>query len=128
MQTDGHFINGRIEKDEARIQQDCYVWFHNSFPELRGLLCYNLNNSKNMVDGALNKSKGLVKGRSDMEFNYMGVTTFIELKTPNGFQSQEQKEWQKKIELQGFKYHIVRNLEEFQKVIEDVLQHTKILE
>jgi hypothetical protein len=81
-----------------------------------------------MVDGALNKSKGLVKGRSDMEFNYMGVTTFIELKTPNGFQSQEQKEWQKKIELQGFKYHIVRNLEEFQKVIEDVLRHTKILE
>jgi len=29
-----------MKVSEDKIQTDCYIWFHNNHPELRGLLCY----------------------------------------------------------------------------------------
>ena len=102
---------------EDKIHQDCYVWFHNTYPHLRGLLCYNLNNSKNRVDGARNKAKGLIAGRSDLVLYYSGKAYMIEMKTPDGDQEPAQKIWEQKITAQGFQYHICRSLAEFQTLI-----------
>lgn len=102
---------------EDRIQYDCYMWFHDTYPELRGLLCYNLNNSRNKIQAMMDKGKGLQKGRADMVLYFNGVATMIELKTPTGTQEPYQRIWQAKIEAAGFKYHLVRSLEEFQKII-----------
>lgn len=102
---------------EDKIHQDCYVWFHNTYPHLRGLLCYNLNNSKNKIDGARNKAKGLIAGRSDMVFYYYGNAYMIEFKNEEGTQSPGQREWQTLITAQGFQYHICRSLAEFQTLI-----------
>ena len=107
---------------EERIQTDCYVYFHNTFPEHRGLLCYNLNNSKNKIDGARNKAMGIQKGRSDLVLYWQGSAVMIEMKTPTGEQSPEQIEWQRKVEEQGFEYHLARSLEEFQKIILTILK------
>ena len=107
---------------EDRIHTLCYVFFHNTYPHLRGLLCYNLNNSKNKIDGNRNKAKGLRKGRSDLTLYYRGRTYFIEIKTPTGEQSLEQIEWQRKVEEQGFEYFIVRSLPEFQQLIFTILK------
>ena len=60
---------------------------------------------------------GLRKGRADMEFNIWGKTYFIEMKTPDGIQTPEQKEWQKLVEAHGFEYYICKGLEEFKKII-----------
>ena len=79
---------------EDKIQSDCYVWFHNTYPTMRGLLCYNLNNSKNKIDGARNKAKGLVAGRSDMVLYYQSKAYMIEFKTQDGTQSIGQREWE----------------------------------
>lgn len=106
---------------EDKLHQDCYVFFHNAYPDLRGLLCYNLNNSKNKIDGSRNRAKGLQQGRSDLELNYKGRTFFIELKTENGFQSPEQKAWQILVESHGFEYYIVRSLAEFQQLLSKIL-------
>ena len=106
-----------MKEAEERIQSQCYVWFHNTYTELRGLLCYNLNNSKNAIDGAKNKALGLQKGRSDLVFYYSGKAFMIEMKVEKGVQSVGQKEWQKKIEGQGFNYYIVRSLEDFKVLI-----------
>lgn len=103
--------------NEDRLQYDCYMWFHDKYPELRGLLCYNLNNSRNKIQAMMDKGKGLQKGRSDLVFYYRGVATMIELKTDTGVQSKDQIEWQSKIEAAGFRYHIIKSLEEFQKLI-----------
>ena len=103
--------------NESRLQFNCYMWFHNTFPELRGLLCYNLNNSRNAIQASTDKGLGLQKGRSDMVFYYAGGAVMIEFKIDSGRQSKEQVEWQFKIEKAGFKYHIVRSLEEFQQLI-----------
>ena len=87
---------------EERIQTFCYMWFHNTFPEYRGLLCCNLNNSKNKIDGARNKGMGLQKGRSDLVLYWQAKAHHIEMKTPTGEQSLEQIEWQRKVEAQCF--------------------------
>jgi hypothetical protein len=107
---------------EDKIHQDCYVWFHNTYPHLRGLLCYNLNNSRNKVDGARNKAKGLIAGRSDMVLYYQSKAYMIEMKTPDGSQQPAQKEWQQLITAQSFQYHICRSLSEFQSLITCILK------
>lgn len=107
---------------ENKLHQDCYVWFHNTYPNLRGLLCYNLNNSKNKIDGARNKAKGLIAGRSDMVLYYQSNAFMIEFKTSDGSQSQGQKEWAALVKSQGFQYHIIRSLEEFKLLILNLLK------
>ena len=106
---------------EESLHARCYLWFHSEFPELRGLLCYNLNNSRNKIQAMMDKGKGLQKGRSDMVFYYKGTATMIEFKIETGRQSKDQIEWQKRIELAGFKYYIIRSLEEFQELIKKQL-------
>ncbi len=106
-----------MDKTEGRIQADCALWAWNDKPETRGLICYNLGNSKNKIDGARNKAMGLVKGRADMVFYWKGTATMIEFKDKDGVQSKEQIEWQSKVEAHGFKYFICRSLDEFKKII-----------
>ena len=110
------------KQSEDKIQSDCYVWFHNTYPHLRGLLCYNLNNSKNKIDGARNKAKGLIAGRSDMVLYYQSNAFMIEFKTSDGSQSAGQKEWEALVISQGFQYHIIRSLEKFQMLILNLLK------
>jgi hypothetical protein len=107
---------------EDKLHQDCYVWFHNTYPTMRGLLCYNLNNSKNKIDGARNKAKGLIAGRSDMVLYYQSTAFMIEFKTSDGVQSAGQKEWQSLVASNGFQYHIIRSLPEFQSLLLSILK------
>ena len=105
---------------EIQIQAACYLWFHNEFPADRGLLCYNLGNSKNAIDGNKNKTLGLQAGRSDLVYYFAGKANMIEIKDATGRQSEKQKEWQWLVEANGFKYYICRSLEEFKVIIEHI--------
>jgi len=112
-----------MNKAEDRIQQEIVQWFNNTYPSLRGLLCYNLNNSQNAIDGNRNKMKGLIAGRSDLVLYYAGRAYMIELKTLKGRQADEQKVWQKLIESHGFMYFIIKDLKEFQQLVtEKIIQ------
>ena len=106
---------------EHRLQYDCYRWFHNTYPELRGLLCSNLSNSKNKIDGNRNKAMGLQAGRSDLTFYFKGNAYHIEMKTEIGKQAPEQIKWEALIKSQLFPYSIVRSLEEFQTLIKSII-------
>ena len=107
-----------MEAGEDRLQAEAYQWFHNTYPELRGLLNYNFNNSRNKIEGAKNKAMGLQAGRSDMVLYLKGKAFMIEWKTPKGKQQGKQKDWQELIEKQGFSYFIVRSLDEFKTLIQ----------
>lgn len=109
--------------NEDRIQQECYLWFHNTFPHFRGLLCYNLNNSANKIQATKNKGMGLQKGRSDMVFYYNGKAYMIEMKTEKGTQKIDQIKWQSVVESQGFTYRIARSKDDFQKIIFHILDN-----
>ena len=108
-------------KSEARIQQEIVMFFNNEYPELRGCLCYNNNNSVGGLRGKLNKFLGVVKGRSDMVLYYKGFSVMIELKTEKGRQSDSQSAWQYLMINQGFRYYIIRSLEEFKELITKII-------
>jgi hypothetical protein len=108
-------------KSESRIQQEIVIHFNNKYPELRGCLCYNNNNSIGSYRGKVNKYLGIIKGRSDMVLYYHKVAYHIELKTDTGTQRKDQKTWENLMFIQGFDYHIVRSLEEFIELIEKII-------
>lgn len=102
---------------EERLQTEMYMWYHNTFPDFRGLLCCNYNNSVNKIAGSRNKGMGIQRGRSDLVLYWQGIASHVEVKTPTGEQSDAQIAWQKLIESQGFSYYVVRSLQEFQSLI-----------
>lgn len=87
------------------------------FPEFAGLL-YAVPNGgrRDAVTGAKLKAEGVVPGVADLCLDvarkgWHGLR--IELKTPNGRQSDAQKKWQAAVEMQKYRYEIVRNIEDF---------------
>lgn len=107
---------------EGKIQSKCVAWFWNEYPEYRGLLFHipNEGNRESKTDGAYRKALGLVAGVSDLMLlvacgPFHGLC--IEMKTEIGRQSDVQKEWQLKVEKQGYKYILVRSFEVFQAEI-----------
>jgi hypothetical protein len=107
-----------MEKSEAAIQSECFMWFWNTYPNERGFLHANNNNSFNAVKGNQNKAMGVVAGVADMEYLATdGQMVFIEMKTPNGSQDPKQRLFQVKVESRGARYVIIRSLKEFQALM-----------
>jgi len=103
---------------EEKIQSDCYKWFHNTFPDERKMLFHVDNNSWNNVIGAKKKALGVCSGVSDMIYILpFGQVAFLECKTEDGTQSDEQKLFQLKVMERGHIYLIFRNLDEFKAII-----------
>lgn len=62
-----------------------------------------------------------IPGEPDLTlFTKTGKTIFIEIKTPTGRQSAEQKHFQKIVEGYGFRYIIMRSVEDARKLIREV--------
>jgi hypothetical protein len=114
---DKKFVTSEKKMTEARIQQECYMWFHNSFPELRGLFFRIKNEDHNAISGARNKSTGVVSGVADTCLLIpKGDPIFIEFKTETGKQSDAQKNWESIVNFAGFRYEIIKSLAEFQEL------------
>ena len=108
---------------EDRIQQECYLWFHNTYPHLRGLLFAVPNGGARAAQEAKKfKLTGVVSGVSDMLFMYQGKTYCLELKTEKGYQSKNQKKWQDTVVNEGFDYIIIRDLTKFKRVINFIVE------
>jgi hypothetical protein len=104
---------------EARLMQECYIFFHNNYPQYRGLLFRIVNESTSRITGARNKATGTVPGVSDMILLLpdSGGPIALEFKTAIGTQSETQSNWQRTIEKQGYRYYIIRSLEGFKKTL-----------
>lgn len=118
----------------------CVRWFNLQWPQYRGLLFAVPNGgARNLVTAAKLKAEGVTPGVADLlllvpKFTrhyitsgdaYVGVTIHglaMEMKTKKGSQSPAQKEWQKKVEAAGYRYVIVRSVEQFIKEINDYLK------
>lgn len=113
---------------EGKIQASCVAWMHNTYPEYRGLY-FAVQNENSRADsnastGAIRRAVGVVSGVSDTilliprgKWNALCV----EFKTEVGRQSDTQVEWQRKVEAQGYRYEVIRSLEEFKKLIVEYL-------
>ena len=107
---------------EARIQQECFQWHWNTYPNDRKRLFLIHNTPKNAIDGARLRSMGLLAGVSDMIFLRQNQPPLcIEFKTETGTQQAVQKDWQAIAESTGAEYVIIRSLSEFQALFRIIL-------
>jgi hypothetical protein len=103
----------------------CVRYFNYQYPAYRGLLFAVPNGgARSKATAGRLKAEGVVAGVSDLLFlvprgKYHGLC--LETKTPKGRQSPEQKEWQKRVEGQGFLYKIYRNFDEFRTILDKFL-------
>jgi hypothetical protein len=85
--------------------------------------------SRNKIEAAKLKATGVTPGVSDLIFllpRHGFPNLVIEMKTPTGSQSPEQKAWQKEVEAAGSKYVICRTVDEFIATINNYLDHENI--
>lgn len=103
--------------EEHRIQSACVKWFRLQYPKMRKILFSVPNGGRrDIATGTKLKEEGSVSGVSDLIFlkrNRFYSSLCIEMKTPDGIQSLEQKEWQREAEAAGNKYAICRSVDDF---------------
>lgn len=111
---------------EHKLQAACVRWYRLQYPKMKHNLFAVPNGSKrDVIIGAKLKEEGVLAGVADLillKSNRFYGALLIEMKTPEGCQSDTQKEWQQKITNDGFKYVIVRSLEDFQREVKQYLE------
>ena len=108
--------------NEDIIQSEIYKWYHNKF-------CTKLSKTKHIIFSVPNgafvskiqamklKATGLMAGVSDLIILRQNEAIFVEVKTDVGRQSDKQKSFQEQVESLGFRYILVRSLEDFKTQI-----------
>ncbi len=102
---------------EARIQQNCWIWYKNNF-------CLNHHNPKHIIFAVPNDSSskeetmrklatGMLAGVSDLIIVQPNRVIFIEVKTDSGTQQPNQKQFESDVKDLGFEYYVVRSLDQF---------------
>lgn len=118
---------------ESAIQISCVQWLWNNHEETRGLYVaipnensrsvYE-NKKQQLMSGSIRKNMGVMAGCADTALfmprgGYHAL--FIEFKTEIGWQSDAQKSFQQNVEAQGYKYILIRSLEEFKQKVTEYL-------
>lgn len=109
-----------MKQTEEQLQAECFLWYYNKYrfdPIYSKMLHHNDNNSYNKVVGARKKALGVVSGVSDFELTTFRQVHYIEMKIPDGKQSDEQKVFQFQVESLGFPYIILYSFVDFQNYI-----------
>jgi len=111
-----------MRQEEHRIQCAIVKWFYYAYPQYRGGYLFAVPNGghRNIQTARSLKAEGVTSGVSDLlllvpKREYHGLC--VEVKTPVGRQSENQKNWQRIIEAQGYRYEIVRSLDEFVELV-----------
>lgn len=110
-----------MDKSESRIQYEIVSWYNNAFclkhHSPQHCIFSVPNESKDRKETMVKKSMGLKAGVSDLIILRPGETIFVEVKTATGQQSQKQKEFQSIVEKLGYRYLLVRSLNDFKERI-----------
>lgn len=126
---DGDTLRRSPRDLEHRLQCACVRWLRLAYPQHHhNLFAVPNGGYRTPATAAKIKAEGALPGVSDLILliargGYHGL--LIEMKTDKGRQSEAQREWQKKIEADGYKYVVVRSIEEFIKVVEAYLNETR---
>ena len=108
-------------KTEAKVQQEMVVWFRNHY-QRKGIdkgIIFSVPNERAggfmaMKDLLLT---GLLSGVSDLIVVLKEEILFVEVKNEKGKQSPKQKLFESQVNRLGYKYYLVRNLEEFKNIL-----------
>lgn len=115
----------KLSSSEAKIQQQCYVYFTNTFclkhHEPRLLMFSVPNESSSVTEQMRKKSTGLIAGVSDTIIVFPNKVVFCEFKDDKGRQSERQIDFEQRVTKLGFEYWIIRSLEDFKNKLKKVL-------
>jgi hypothetical protein len=123
---------------EDRLQQECVMWFKNTFRPIRKLLYMNHNSGKkNIATATRDVAMGLTKGVPDLflaipmyqkeagKWSTVSICgLYIEMKTPSGKLSSDQTLLFAQLKSQGYRCEVVTSLEQFKAIILDYLANT----
>jgi hypothetical protein len=105
--------------EESKIQQQCVKWFRLQYP---GYILFAIPNGgrRGRVEAAIMKGEGVLAGVADLFLMlpsgiYSGL--FVEMKTPDGKQSESQRIFERNAIENGYCYKICRTFEEFRDLI-----------
>jgi hypothetical protein len=127
--------NEAVLQSEAKIQQDCVLWYRNNF-------CLVHHNPRCMIFSIPNEGRGaasaqliatglypgcadlvIFHSRNNRENEYgspKGLPVFIEVKRDDGVQSENQMKFEEHAKECYVTYRIVRSLDEFKRVVENL--------
>nr|DAL02852.1 MAG TPA: Nuclease [Caudoviricetes sp.] len=113
---------------ESNIQKQCVQWFTLQFPDIRPLFfAVGNGGARRRVEAAIMKGEGVTAGVADIIMlypnkRYHGLC--IEFKTKTGRQSESQKLFQRKVERAGYRYIIIRDIENFIREVKAYIYNT----
>jgi len=115
-----------MEQTEAKIQQEAIMKIWNEMPETR-LCLFHVPNGMNIDarQGAKFKAQGVISGVPDLVFVWAGKTHYIEVKTPTGYLSKNQKALHAKWSEQGIDVKVFRSSEEIVDFIAKLVAQNK---
>lgn len=116
------------EISEDYVQNQIWIWYTNNY-------CLQHHSPRNIIFSVPNggtrdvreahklKMTGLLPGVSDLIIIHFGIVYFVEVKKPNkGVQSSSQKDFQQRVESQGFKYILIDNLKDFIETFANIVK------
>lgn len=106
-----------MKKSEDKIQSECTIWAHNTYPDFR-LNWWHVPNggTRNIIEARKLKTMGVKSGVWDIHCYYNGQFSIIEMKTETGVLSAEQKIWGQQMKKMGANLYVCRSLEEFKLI------------
>lgn len=121
-----HKSKKKHRNEEAQIQTEFFKQVRILFPKLPSKLLFAVPNggSRNIIEARNMKLQGVISGVADVillipKKGYASLC--LEFKTAKGWQSDEQKEFQRQVEACGSKYVIVRSVVQGIKIIRKYL-------
>lgn len=111
---------------EHKIQASIVDWFAYAYPQYRGGLFFAVPNGghRDIQTAARLKAEGVTAGVSDLILLIARRgwhALCVEVKTAVGRQSPSQKAWEAQVTAQGFRYAVVRSLDDFAELVENYL-------
>jgi hypothetical protein len=109
-------------KSEAKIQQECVMWFRNNYclkhHDPKCVIFSVPNEGKNPQEQAAKIQTGLLSGVADLVLLFPnGKCVFIEMKDDKGTQKPKQIRFEENVNTLGFEYYICRSLKDFQRIV-----------
>lgn len=113
--------------EEARIQTEFFNQVPLFFPTLPDRLLFAVPNggSRHKIEAANMKRQGVKRGVADviLQVPKKGYASLcLEFKTLTGRQSDEQKEYQRQVEMAGSKYVVVRSVQQAIRMVQEYLK------
>jgi hypothetical protein len=106
-----------------RLQQECFRYTWNKYPETRGLVWHTPNGGKrNAMEAAKFKAMGVIAGIPDLLCLWKGKLYAFEIKVDGDRQSEAQKEVEAKLQANGADCYIIKNTpDEFVRVFDEIM-------